>query len=86
MKDLVKERIAYILHKHFLIGEQTELASYKKFSVLGLNIMEQMELLWYLENEFEIELEDREVMTLQTIGDAVTCVTRKLQQVHQIAA
>jgi acyl carrier protein len=86
MKDLVRDRIEYILRKHFLIGSRVSLALYHKLSYLGLNNMEQAELVWYLEHEFELELEDREVSAIQTVGDAVALITKYLQKTYSIAA
>jgi acyl carrier protein len=86
MKDLVTDRIAYILEKHFLITQGGVLASYRRLEALGLNTMEKMELIWYLEQEFELLLSDEEVYGIQTIGELNAAVTRHLVKLHSIAA
>ncbi len=86
MKDLVKSRIEYILHKHFLINENVILNSYHKLGQMDLNQMEQMELLWYVEREFDIEFTDNEVINVQTIGDLIQFTTSHLSKAYCLAA
>ena len=82
MKDLVKTRVLYILRKHFLM--RINPALYHKLSHLGLNATEQAEFAWYLENEFAISLEDREVLAIRTIGDSISLVTSHLQKAYSL--
>lgn len=77
MKSTVKSRIDRIFRKHFLIPTSA-IKRNRKLQDLGLNIMEQMEMMFYLENEFHIDLNDQEVKSIQTVGDAVTCVRHRL--------
>ncbi|SFC89266.1 acyl carrier protein [Flexibacter flexilis DSM 6793] len=77
MKSSVQTRIERIFKKHFLIPS-TAIKKNKRLNELGLNIMEQMEMMLYLETEFDINLDDREVQSIQTVGDAVSCVRQHL--------
>jgi acyl carrier protein len=73
----VKSRITRIFKKHFFIPT-TAVKANRKLQDLGLNLMEQMEMMLYLESEFHIALDDNEVKSIQTVGDAVTCVRQHL--------
>jgi acyl carrier protein len=86
MKDLIHSRLNYVLHKHFLINQSIKLSHHHTLRQLGINEMEQIELVWYLEHDFEIALNDEEVENLHTIGDIINCLTHKLNKVYSIAA
>lgn len=75
MNALIQTKIGKIFKQHFLIP-RSEVRSGKKLKDLGLNTMEQMEVMLYLESEFRIDLDDRDVQSIQTVGDAIACVER----------
>ena len=44
-----------------------------------------MEMMFYLENEFDIALSDQEVASVHTVGDTINLVKRKTLLVMQAA-
>ena len=75
MNTLIQTKIGRIFKQHFLIP-RNQVRAGKKLKDLGLNTMEQMEVMLYLESEFRIDLDDRDVQQIQTVGDAIACVER----------
>ena len=71
----IQTKISKIFSRHFLIPGSM-LQRTKKLQDLGLNIMEQMEVMLYLESEFGINLTDRDVAQIKTYGDTIACVER----------
>lgn len=44
---------------------------------LGITSIERVELITALENQFDIDIRDADVLGLITLGDVVTCVAEK---------
>lgn len=79
----VASKVGNILIEHFLLTPN-EVKQHKALKELGLNHWEQLEMMFYLENEFAIALEDDEVERIKTVGDAVATVYRHVT--HPVVA
>ncbi|MES2387599.1 MAG: acyl carrier protein [Bacteroidota bacterium] len=75
MNTRIQSKIGRIFNRHFLIPRQA-VRPRIKLQDLGLNNMEQMEVMLYLESEFRIALSDRDVQDISTVGDAIAAVER----------
>ena len=58
--------------KHIFISENTDLRK-----DLGMNSLELIELVVKLEEAFDIEISDREIMKMATIGDVIEIIQSK---------
>ncbi len=76
MKKSIPSALLDILHTNFLI--HIEHLSYRLnlSKDLGMNQLEQMEMLYYVENEFNINIDDREIPKINTVGDLVHTVKK----------
>ncbi len=72
------DTLIFILNQKFLIPITSVNGRYNLKKDLGMNQWEQMEMLLYVENEFRIQIEDREIHSLQTIHDVVACVEKHI--------
>lgn len=43
---------------------------------IHINPLEFLEMIFYVENEFNIELPDNDLQKIQTVGDLVQCVQK----------
>jgi len=66
-----------ILSQHFFIKRRT-IKSRQKFQDLGLNTMEVNEVLFYMENEFHISLDDQISYQNYTVGEALQAIENQL--------
>jgi len=78
MSKIVLSRMERILSRHFFIKRKT-INSQKKFQDLGLNSMEVNEVLFYMEHEFHISLDDQVANHICTVGDALVAVEHQLK-------
>ncbi|MBC8109553.1 MAG: acyl carrier protein [Verrucomicrobia bacterium] len=69
-----------------MINERLQLSFHHNLRQLGINEMEQIELVWYLEHEFEVTFSDEEVENIHSIGDITNCLTNKLHKIYSLAA
>ena len=77
MSKIVRSRMERILSRNFFISRQI-INSHKKFQDLGLNSMEVNEVLFTMENEFQITLDDQVANQIYTVGDALKAVESQL--------
>lgn len=63
-----------ILNHQFLIPVQHLNLKYKFYQDLQMNYLEQMEMLLYVEKEFRIDIEDKEINKLIRVNDLVHCI------------
>lgn len=73
----LQTRLTNILSRHFLIRPQA-IKTRRRFQDLGLSTIEMNEVFNYLENEFEISLDEQETRKISTVGDALAVVERHL--------
>jgi acyl carrier protein len=78
MKPIIKNRIERILRKHFLVFNASILSNNSRLSWLGLTDLEKLELMFYLEEDFAIDLRNVSGADLRTVGDVVRCVENRL--------
>ena len=76
MKRDVTSRVKRIFEKHFLINIRKPIAKADLVKDMQINPMEFLEMIFYVENEFEIELQDNDLQKIHTVGDIVQCVQR----------
>jgi len=76
MNKSISNALLGILHNNFLI--HIEKLSYRTnlSKDLGMNELEQNEMLCYIENEFNINIDEREISKINTVGDLVQAVRR----------
>ncbi len=72
------DTLVFILNRKFLIPINNLNGGYNLNKDLGMNQWEQMEMLLYVENEFRIQIEDKEIHSLQTIQDVVACIEKHI--------
>jgi acyl carrier protein len=67
-------KLVRILNCQFLIPIKNLNANYSFYKDLQMNYPEQMEMLFYVEKEFKIDIDDRELNGLVTVNDLVNCI------------
>lgn len=82
MKELVNERMSYLLRKRFLLHNVSATIRWKD---LGLSVWEESELLNYLEQEFNTELTDEDISHVRRVDDLATVIANRFQQQHKLA-
>jgi acyl carrier protein len=80
----IKSTLKKIFRKRFLIN-YVYLSNNLHLKEIGLNAMEKLEMVYYLESEFNITLSDQEVIALRTVGDTIRCVERNLMLQSAVA-
>ncbi|MFN0049244.1 MAG: acyl carrier protein [Cytophagales bacterium] len=76
MKRSIPNALLHILHTNFLIHIENLSYHLNLTKDLGMNQLEQMEMLYYVENEFNINIDDREVAKINTVRDLVNAVRK----------
>jgi len=79
MKKSIFLKLNNILQTNFFIDIKVFRAYDLIAEDLGLNQHEFQELIWYLENEYNLNLPDQEIVRLRTLKDLVACVDSHLQ-------
>jgi len=79
MKRNIFLKLREILESRFLIHFRSFSAYDKLQEDIGLNPMELAELIWYLENQYNIYISDTEIKNLVTLKDVVRCIDENLQ-------
>ncbi len=79
MKRNIFLKLREILEGKFLIHFNSFRAYDRINEDLGLNSMEIAELIWYLENQYNIYIPDYEIQNLVTLKDVVRCVDKYLR-------
>jgi hypothetical protein len=67
MKDFIRNRMRYILRKHFLMNIALPDFNWE-LPQLRLSELEKLELVWYLEIEFGIDFSHEEVACATTLA------------------
>lgn len=79
MEKRILDSLLRIFNRQFLI-HINQLSERHNFSRdLGMNELERMEMLYYVENEFHINIDDREVKKISTVADLITTVQKYAQ-------
>ena len=76
MKNLITPRIEKIFRKRFLINLGKPINRVNLVKDVQFNPMEFLEMIFYVENEFNIELQDNDLKKIHTVGDLVQCVQK----------
>ena len=76
LKSEISRRIERIFKSHFLINIRKPIAKANLVRDMQINPMEFLEIIFCVENEFNIELQDHDLPQIQTVGDLVQCVER----------
>ena len=80
MKRQITSRIKRIFKSHFLINIRKPIAQANLVRDMQINPMEFLEMIFYVENEFNIELQDNDLNKIHTVGDLVQCVQKYSNQ------
>lgn len=76
MDKHLEQSLANILQKHFMV-KRPFIRPYKKINKdLGLTPLEFIEMLTYVEDEFNVALNDHEISHIHTVSDLVYAVQR----------
>lgn len=77
MTDTIEERVKRIIEQELLVdrNEITEDASFT--DDLGADSLGTVELIMEFEDEFEMEIPDREAQGIETVGDAIKYLKQK---------
>lgn len=71
-----------ILTKNFFI-KPTKIAAKSQLNKdLGISSLEFVELIVTVENTFHIEINDKELEYIKTVGELITCIDRNLATKH----
>jgi hypothetical protein len=73
MQTQLNDRLACILRDHFLVDTRS-LRSWKYLEDLGITQPEKKELLNLFEDEFQIELSEKDERSIRTIRDTVSII------------
>ncbi|MES2732253.1 MAG: acyl carrier protein [Bacteroidota bacterium] len=76
MKKQITSKVKRIFKSHFLINIRKPIAHAYLTRDMQINPMEFLEMIFYVENEFGIELQDKDLQQIQTVADLVQCVER----------
>lgn len=68
MKATIKNKFDFIFRRHFLIPPK-ELKKRRYLEDLGLNKVEQREMLNYFEDEFHISVSEQDERKIRTVND-----------------
>ena len=79
MKRNIFLKLREILENRFLVHFRSFSAYDKLQEDIGLSPMELAELIWYLENQYNIYIPDSEIKNLVTLKDVVRCIDENLQ-------
>lgn len=74
-KQAIKVVLKKIFKKHFLLKFHF-LNNNLHLADMGLNPLEKLELIFYLEEKFKISVEDQEIDQLHTVGDLIRCIEK----------
>jgi len=80
VKNPIIPRIERIFKKHFLIKLGQPINRVNLVKDVQFNPMEFLEMIFYVENEFNIELQDNDLKKIHTVGDLVQCVQKYSSQ------
>lgn len=78
MKRNIFLKLREILESQFLVHFRGFRAYDRLQEDIGLNSMEKAELIWYIENQYNIYISDYELQRMVTLKDVVRCVDENL--------
>lgn len=76
---MVAERVKAVVAEQFDVDED-EISNDLSFDDLGADQLDIEELLKALGDEFEIEIPDECAESIETVGDAISCVKKNMRQ------
>ncbi len=76
MNLAIINRLLAILNRKFLIRILSLNGRSRFYNDFGMNQWERMEMLVYIENEFNIDIDEREIDSLHTVNDLIACIKR----------
>ncbi|MDX2191141.1 MAG: acyl carrier protein [Bacteroidota bacterium] len=76
MNRQILNTIKQIFEKHLMLHAPKFTYNQDLHKDLYINEYELNEMLLYVENEFHIQIDDREIPSLHTVGDLVYCVQK----------
>ena len=82
----VAERIQISLAEYLKRDRRTITPAYSLRDDLGLDSMATIELLFRIEEAFEIQIPDEDLHKLATVGDVIAYVEQKVRPTRQTAA
>ena len=77
MTAAIKHKFDFIFRRHFLIAP-IELKKKRYLEDLGLNKVEQREMLNYVEDEFHIRVSEQDERKIRTISDTLNVLEKYL--------
>lgn len=83
-RDSVAERILTSLSEYLKRDPATITPAYSLRDDLGLDSMATIELLFRIEEAFEIQIPDEDLHKLLTVGDVIAYVEKKVQPARSI--
>ena len=79
MKRSIFLKLKDLLQRNFLM-DLKRFSAYDRISEdLGLSPYEFQELIWHLENEYNLYIPDQEIARMSTLKDLVACIDDHLQ-------
>ena len=73
---MVLEKVKVILAEQFDVDESEILAETDLQQDLGADSLDVVDLLMSLEDEFDVEIPDREALGLETVADAIAIIEK----------
>lgn len=81
MTPAIKHKFDFIFRRHFLIAPK-ELKKRRYLEDLGLNKVEQREMINYFEDEFHIRVSEQDERQIRTVNDTLNILEKYLQITH----
>jgi len=82
----IEERIKKIIAEQLMVEEDEITPEASFIDELGADSLDTVEMIMEIEDEFGIEIPDEDAEKLQTVGDAIEYVKRKVEEKEGQAA
>ncbi len=82
----IEERIKKIIAEQLMVEEEEITPEASFIDELGADSLDTVEMIMEIEDEFGIEIPDEDAEKLQTVGDAIEYVKRKVEEKEGQAA
>ncbi len=76
----IEERIKKIIAEQLMVEEEEITPEASFIDELGADSLDTVEMIMEIEDEFGIEIPDEDAEKLQTVGDAIEYVKRKVEE------
>lgn len=76
----IEERIKKIIAEQLMVEEDEITPEASFIDELGADSLDTVEMIMEIEDEFGIEIPDEDAEKLQTVGDAIEYVKRKIEE------